>query len=109
MLLSILISSLVNVSLIVRLLCAGVSAPSPSRPPRRPPQRGNQEGGGARRVALAMTASDAPAAQTPLAERLEPAPSTFEQCIRQAQVVSFFRAVDVSYLSRVLWSRNESA
>lgn len=41
-----------------------------------------------RAVALSMTSSDAPPAQTPMSERLEPAPSTFEQCIRQAQAAT---------------------
>ncbi|CAM9366030.1 unnamed protein product [Ectocarpus sp. 6 AP-2014] len=34
---------------------------------------------------MSSSSSDSPPTQTPKSERLEPAPSTFEQCIRQAQ------------------------
>ena len=35
---------------------------------------------------MSSSSSDAPPTQTPPSDRLESAPSTFEQCIRQAQV-----------------------
>lgn len=35
---------------------------------------------------MSSSSSDTPPTQTPKRERLELAPSTFEQCIRQAQV-----------------------
>lgn len=48
----------------------------------------NLQGREVARAPLSMSSSsDSPPTQTPQSERLEPAPSTFEQCIRQAQVL----------------------